>query len=100
MDSSNTLKHYKKIQKIGEGAYGVVYKCTNTETQETVALKHLRIENDEQGLPATSLREISLLQDLKHPYVVSLKEILYEQANLNLVFEYVDQDLRNYMMDK
>ena len=33
------LEKYTKIDKVGEGTYGVVYKCKNKETGEFVALK-------------------------------------------------------------
>ena len=35
---SNTLERYKKIKKVGEGTYGVVYKCQDTETDKVGAI--------------------------------------------------------------
>jgi cyclin-dependent kinase 1 len=51
---------------------------------------------DDEGIPSTELREISLLQELKHPNVVILKDIILD-TRLYLVFEYVDMDLKKYM---
>ena len=53
------------------GTYGVVYKGKNKKTGETVALKKIRLESEEEGVPSTAIREISLLKELKHPNVVS-----------------------------
>ena len=61
---------YTKIEKIGEGTYGVVYKARNKITGQLVALKKIRLENQEEGVPSTAIREISLLKELKHPNIV------------------------------
>jgi serine/threonine protein kinase len=64
------LEKYKKLEKLGEGTYGVVYKAINLETNETVAIKRIRLEKEDDGVPSTAIREISLLKNLKHPNVV------------------------------
>lgn len=64
------LEKYKRLEKLGEGTYGVVYKAINLETGETVAIKKIRLEKEDDGVPSTAIREISLLKNLKHPNVV------------------------------
>lgn len=64
------LDKYKKLDKLGEGTYGVVYKAINQETGETVAIKKIRLEKEDDGVPSTAIREISLLKNLKHPNIV------------------------------
>lgn len=64
------LEKYVKQEKLGEGTYGVVYKALNTETGELVAIKKIRLEKEDDGIPSTAIREISLLKNLKHPNVV------------------------------
>lgn len=64
------LEQYNKIEKIGEGTYGVVYKALNRSTGETVAMKKIRLESEDEGVPSTAIREISLLKELVHPNVV------------------------------
>jgi serine/threonine protein kinase len=61
---------YERLQELGSGSYAVVYKARNRETDEVIALKKLRFGFDEQGLPSSTLREISLLKDLKHANIV------------------------------
>jgi serine/threonine protein kinase len=63
-------ERYEKLEKVGEGTYGVVYKARDTQTKEIVALKKIRLENEEEGMPSTAMREISLLNELKHPNIV------------------------------
>lgn len=67
------------MQKLGEGTYGVVYKAQNLETGEFVAIKKIRLEKEDDGVPSTAIREISLLKNLKHPNIVELKEVLFSQ---------------------
>lgn len=75
----------------------MVYKAQNTQTGEYVAIKKIRLEKEEDGVPSTAIREISLLKNLKHPNVVELKEVLFSQEQLYLVFEYLEYDLKKYM---
>ena len=61
---------YDKIEKIGEGTYGYVYKAKDTTNNEIVALKKIKLENEDEGVPSTAMREISILKELHHPNIV------------------------------
>ena len=60
------------------------------------------MERDEDGIPSTALREISILKELKHRNIISLLEVIYEPRDrrLYLVFEYMETDLRDYYIKK
>lgn len=59
------------MQFISTGTYGVVYKAKEKSTGKFVALKKIRLDNEDEGVPSTAVREISLLNELKkHPNVV------------------------------
>ncbi|CAA7052112.1 unnamed protein product [Microthlaspi erraticum] len=60
------MEKYEKLEKVGEGTYGKVYKAMEKGTGKLDALKKTRLEMDEEGIPPTALREISLLQMLSH----------------------------------
>jgi cyclin-dependent kinase len=65
------MEKYEKLEKVGEGTYGKVYKAQDKMTGQLVALKKTRLEMDEEGIPPTALREISILQLLsKSIYIV------------------------------
>ena len=68
--SKRTHNDYQKLEKLGEGTFGVVHKAKHIETGEVVALKKMRLEDEEDGVPATALREIAILRELKHPNVI------------------------------
>ena len=76
---------------------GLVYKARNRHTNELVALKKIRLESLDEGTPSTAVREISILKQLQHPNIVRLHDVIHTETSLTLVFEYLDQDLKNYL---
>lgn len=56
------MQKYEKLEKIGEGTYGTVFKAKNRESGEIVALKRVRLDDDDEGVPSSALREICLLK--------------------------------------
>lgn len=91
------LKDFEKIEKVGEGTYGVVYRAKEKNSRRTVALKKIRLKKETEGVPSTALREISLLKELNHPNVVKLEDVVYCDQKLYLVFEYLDLDLKKLL---
>ncbi|BGP55468.1 hypothetical protein JCM8202_001246 [Rhodotorula sphaerocarpa] len=92
-----SLEKYERLEKIGEGTYGVVYRSRNKESGEIVALKKIRLEAEDEGVPSTAIREISLLKEMKDDNVVRLLDITHNDTKLYLVFEFLDSDLKRYM---
>ncbi|KAG9085352.1 Cyclin-dependent kinase catalytic subunit [Ceratobasidium sp. 370] len=99
---SRIMDNYAKLEKVGEGTYGVVYKARDINTGRIVALKKIRLEAEDEGVPSTAIREISLLKELKDDNVVAevdnrLLDIVHADSKLYLVFEFLDMDLKRYM---
>ncbi|KAK5798228.1 hypothetical protein VI817_004519 [Penicillium citrinum] len=94
-----TMENYQKIEKIGEGTYGVVYKARElSHPNRIVALKKIRLEAEDEGVPSTAIREISLLKEMHDPNIVQLFNIVHADGHkLYLVFEFLDLDLKKYM---
>nr|CAB3229474.1 cyclin-dependent kinase D-3 [Phallusia mammillata] len=99
---------YRPMEEIGVGAYGIVYKARDTSPDAdhgVVAMKCLRVENTEQGMPLSTVREIALLKQLEtleHENVVRMLDICtgrqtVRETQLMLVFEYIDQDLDMFL---
>lgn len=78
---------------IGAGTYGKVFKAIHVYTKEEVALKKIRMEGERDGFPVTAVREVKLLQSLHHPNVVRLLEVMVENNDCYMVFEYASHDL-------
>ena len=91
---------YTKLNRIGQGTYGVVYKAQSTKNKEIVAVKRIKFESQEEGIPSSAIREIALLKELKHPNIEKLYDIVHSQHTLTLIFEYCDWDLRRYMQSR
>ena len=86
--------------KLGEGTYGIVYQARQLETNATVAVKEIKIDHCDDGIPSTAIREIAVLQELRdNPYIVNLHEIVHglERNRLFLVFEYFNRDMKKYL---
>ena len=94
---------FERLEIIGEGTYGKVYKARDIKTQELVALKSVKLENEKDGFPITAVREIKILRQLQHHNIVNMIEIVTDKQDaldfrkdrgeFYLVFEYMDHDL-------
>ena len=62
-----------------------------------MALKKIKIEHSDEGMPSTALREMSVLKEIDHPGIVKLLEIIPGENKLYLVFEYFNMDLKMFM---
>lgn len=87
------MNKYEVLGVVGEGAYGVVLKCRNKESNEIVAIKKFKESDDNEVLMKTTQREVKILRMLKHNNIVSLIEAFRRKQKLYLVFEYVEKNL-------
>ncbi|KAK0428806.1 hypothetical protein QR680_011016 [Steinernema hermaphroditum] len=102
------IDKYERIDKIGQGTFGEVFKARCRRTQRLVALKKILMENEKEGFPITALREIRMLQQLKHENVTELIEICTrkngpqarERCTFYLVFTFCDHDLAGLLSSK
>jgi cyclin-dependent kinase len=91
------LDNYEELGECGEGTYGVVVKAKDKKTGELYALKRIKLESEDEGIPSTAIREIALLKELQHPNIVCLHDVIHAESSLTLVFEFLDQDLKKLM---
>nr|CAD2200454.1 unnamed protein product [Meloidogyne enterolobii] len=93
----NSLDVFRRLEMLGEGSYATVWKSENRIDGSIVALKEIRLQ-EQEGLPFTAIREISLLRALRHANIVRLHQIIIQQPKaLVLVFEYMKTDLAKYL---
>ncbi|VDK78074.1 unnamed protein product [Litomosoides sigmodontis] len=90
-----SVNEFEKMNRIGEGTYGIVYRAKDTKTGEIIALKKVRMDekSEENGISISAIREIHLLMNLHHKNIVQLKEIVVGQqlTSIFLVMEYCTQ---------
>jgi cell division cycle 2-like protein len=76
LHSCRHVDNYEKLNRIEEGAYGIVFRARDRKTGDIVALKKFKLEKEKNGFPVTSLREIRTLMLAKHPNIVNIREIV------------------------
>lgn len=99
----NDVSKYEIIFKIGQGTFGEVFKAKEegAKAGKVVALKKILMDNEQEGFPITALREVKILQLLRHENIVTLYEICRSKASairkfkpsIFLVFEFCEHDL-------
>lgn len=93
---SHIVKKFEILQKLGKGAYGIVWKAIERKSKQVVALKKVfdAFHNDTDA--QRTFREVMLLQELNgHENVVRLFNVIKAENNkdIYLVFEYMETDL-------
>ena len=85
---------YIAVERFGKGTYGTVYKAKIRGKDFYVAIKKIKNEMDDEGIPSTALREIAILKKMKHPNVVNVQGIAFNNNNIELCLEYCRYDLK------
>lgn len=92
-------ERFIKIQIVGKGAYGEVYKVKHRETGKIYAMKTYKNIFSNRVLALRTLRELTILRKMKHPKIIKIYDILAPEdmnnyTELNVVLEYLPFDLR------
>jgi len=93
------MERYKIIRLLGDGTYGSVLRAEQKSTREVVAIKKMKrkfLSWDE----CMALREVQVLRKMIHPNIVKLKEVIRENDELHLVFEYMETNLYSLIKDR
>ncbi len=56
------MEKYERLCRIGEGAYGVVFKCRHRETGQIVAIKKFVETEDDPLIRRIAMREVRMLR--------------------------------------
>ena len=92
----HVTRKYEVAQKLGKGAYGIVWKATDKKSKETVALKKIFDAFQNATDAQRTFREISILQQMDgHENIVQLYNVLKadNDRDIYLIFEYMETDL-------
>lgn len=120
--SRSVYDAYTRLSHIDSGTYGIVWRAKCNTTNEIVALKQIKFDDElvKEGFPISALREINVLLALKHPNIVQVKEVVVggggmrekndsgedddddstgmEQPQIYMVMECLEMDLQRAMM--
>ncbi|KAL8520117.1 hypothetical protein ACS0TY_010878 [Phlomoides rotata] len=99
LQGCRSVDEFERLNKIDEGTYGIVFRAKDKKTGEVVALKKVKMKNEREGFPLTSLREINILLSIHHPSIVDVKEVVVgnDLDNIYMVMEYMEHDLKVLM---
>jgi len=99
-DGNDMSARYERLENIGEGVYGTVFKARQRSSGRLVAAKQLRLEDEfiNEGIPAYVLREVGLLQNFDHPNIIKLLDVeLVDRSEFRLYFELLEIDLHQVL---
>ena len=95
-DNPRAKNRYQIIKMVGEGSYGVVYKAKVVGTNNFVAIKEI-VHNESLGRMLFLLRELRIMNRLKHHNLITLHHILFSQTisfyRVFFVFDFLPTDL-------
>jgi len=92
----HVLRKYEIVQKLGRGAYGIVWKAIDKKTREVVALKKCFDAFQNATDAQRTFREIMFLQELNgHENIVRLLNVLKadNDQDIYLICDYMESDL-------
>ncbi|GFP88579.1 cell division control protein 2 homolog [Phtheirospermum japonicum] len=91
------MEKYEVLEEIAEGSYGVVFRVRVLKDDSTVAMKFIQYESQDEGVPCSVIREISVLKELEHDNVARLLDTFDTVEGFFLVFEFMDCDLSKFI---
>jgi mitogen-activated protein kinase 1/3 len=87
--------------KIGYGSYGDVYKCTNHNTGNYLAVKRTNFDLAETHDISQVIREINILEHVDHPNIVKLYDVKHGRfGRMYFMYEYVETDMSKIIESK
>ena len=89
-------RKYEVVQKLGKGAYGIVWRALDRKNKEVVALKKIFDAFQNATDAQRTFREIMFLQEMDgHEHIIRLTNVLKadNDRDIYLVFEYMETDL-------
>lgn len=77
----------------------MVFRARDKQTGEIVALKKLKLDEEKQGFPITSLREINALMSCRHENVVGIREVVVGDTltQIFIVMDFIEHDLKTLL---
>ena len=87
------MEGFEILEKLGDGAYSIVYKVKRKEDNNIYALKKVKLKGLSEKEKQNALNEVRILASVKSPFVISYKEAFIEEEKetLCIVMEYADK---------
>ena len=96
--NSSSIRDYEIKDKLGEGTYGIVYKCIDVKTKEVCVMKQVALDKTNPGELNDKMQEAFVMRSIRHPYVNKFKHAFCDDGKLCLINDYCDKgDLDTYL---
>ena len=92
----HVLRRYEVVQKLGKGAYGIVWRAVDKKTKDVVALKKIFDAFQNSTDAQRTFREVMFLQEMRgHEHIISIQNVMKadNDRDIYLVFEHMETDL-------
>lgn len=97
--ANKSINSLEFIEKLNEGSFGIVFKgyFKDGDSKTIVAIKKIKKKNPDEIIEPTTLREVFILKNLIHPNLIRLLDIIIDNNEIYLIYEYMDMDLYNFI---
>jgi serine/threonine protein kinase len=95
-DPSHLVRGYRVYKELGHGSFSHVFLAQHQLRGQTVAIKEIRLSDTERWSFWT-LREVSILQQLRHPNIVQVLDYGVLPGRIYIVCEAAERDLRRFL---
>lgn len=99
LQGCNSIENYLYLNKIHEGAYGVVFRARDKISNKQYAIKSIKIFRNTSGFPEVFLREINFLLGIDHANIIKMKEVVVGNSldKVYIVMEYMENELKELL---
>ena len=88
---SKIIEQYKKIKKLGDGAYGTAYLCEGQQTKKLRVVKEIDMKDMDEKQRKAALKEAKIMEKLTHPNIIKSYDVYKtKKGKLCIVMEYAD----------
>ena len=100
-EKGNPSKKYKPKRMLGNGSFGSVYEAKNTIFGNTVAMKVIKKDKENEVDEQEIRNEIDILKKLSHPNIVKIYEFFISENHYYIITEYCKEgELFSYIKNK
>ena len=93
-------QRYSKERDLGSGTYGTVFQAEDKESGTRVAIKRIKPQERDGSVDFSALREIRLMQELRHPHILHLRDVFVHESAIHLVLELLATDLEQLVQNR